>query len=55
MYELKPAKNGPHWGFGSGERPPLTKSRANEPSPFAYDIKPHFADVPKYLMNNSRK
>lgn len=39
------------WGFGSGVRPPLNRP-TETPGPGGYNLKPTFADVPKYLLNN---
>lgn len=37
--------------IGTSKRPPLSHVKPHEPGPNHYDIKPHFADVPQYIMN----
>ncbi len=51
MYDTKDKNPGPHYGFGTSVRPPLANPKPDEPGPNHYELKPHFADVPKYLMN----
>ena len=53
QYDVRGPLGGPKWGFGTGNRANMANS--DVPGPGTYNLKPTFADVPKYLMTGPQK